>query len=167
MSKYIITALEKKRARLLRSVYRRNTPIVFDALAALGVTRVIVTFDARRGYFDLPGFAAFAGDEPVSLPKTWIAFYFVCTIRAPRIREDVDYVAGAVCQLCEDHVAINSAPGWDQGPGCCGQLTLDVRNRVIHRDYFKDRVLPFQVGITTLRPDSVLLQETLAALDRH
>ncbi len=54
-----------------------NKTVVFDALAAAGITAVIVVFDGEGDNGQIEGIAAHAGDLLLDLPTTTVTTYVV------------------------------------------------------------------------------------------
>jgi hypothetical protein len=119
--------------QLLARAHEMNKTIIFDALAALGVARIIARFRGKNGDPGIPQMLIVdAAGNILQLPKTWITFYFVCDIKAPKIREDEDLLTCALCELCFEYISVQYALGWEQDEGCHGQLTLDITKRTAH-----------------------------------
>ena len=118
------------RAEALRPA---NKAALFDALAAAGVTQVVVAFDGYGDSGQVEGIDTLAGDRTVELPAAAI------TICSPvwgtdEIRRNTMSVHAAIEQFVYDLLA-ETHGGWENNDGAFGEFTFDVATRSISLDY--------------------------------
>lgn len=106
---------------------------LFDALAAAGITQVIVTFDGCGDSGQVEDIDARAGDKVVSLPEAEI------TICSPvwgsdEIRRRTMSVEAAIEQLAYDLLS-ETHGGWENNDGAYGEFVFDVATRVISLEH--------------------------------
>jgi hypothetical protein len=84
-----------------------NKTVVFDALAAVGLTRVTVEFDGEGDNGQINGITAHAGEAPAGLPSTSLNLH-----RAPQDGGDLRTAEGdlrdAIETLCYDYLSRRS-----------------------------------------------------------
>lgn len=118
------------RAEALRPA---NKAALFDALAAAGITQVIVTFDGCGDSGQVEDVYARAGDEEADLPKAGI------TLCSPvwggdEVKRSTMSVEAAIEQFVYDLLA-ETHGGWENNDGAFGEFTFDVATRSISLDY--------------------------------
>lgn len=127
-----IEAEAAARTELAAEALPLNKAALFDALAAAGITVVIVTFDGCGDSGQIGNMEARAGDEPAELPAaieiatpTWDASALHReTLPTSRAIEALAYAF-----LEETH------GGWENNEGAFGEFTFDVAERSIRLDY--------------------------------
>ena len=118
---------------LSASLHADNKRIVFDALEAAGITRVLVQFDGSGDSGQIEEINAVSGDQPRDFPvgkvvigcATWGAAevrYEDCSVR-----DAVETLAYAFLE--ETH------SGWEINEGAYGEFTFTVPDRSIVLDY--------------------------------
>ena len=121
------------RSRLAEEALPGNKAALFDALAAAGMTRVVVTFDGVGDSGQIESIDAQIGDAVALLP--------ICDIeiatpawdgselhrRTLPLGEAIEQLAYAFLE--ETH------GGWENNEGAFGDFTLDVAERAIRLDY--------------------------------
>jgi hypothetical protein len=119
--------------RLNAELRGRSKDALFDALAAAGITHVIVTFD---GYGDSGQFEhveAKAGEETVAMPEARIGIVTAVWGKSEpecstgSVSEAVNHL---VCTLLEE-----THCGWENNEGAYGEFTFDVGSRTITLDF--------------------------------
>jgi len=124
---------EREFARIAKEVLPANKTSLFDALAAAGITKVIVSFDGCGDSGQIETIEAKAGDDLIPLPTVQIeiasAVWGSATIdRQTRpIREAIETLVYDV--LSQEH------GGWENNDGAYGEYTFDVAERTITLDY--------------------------------
>jgi hypothetical protein len=96
-----------------------NKAALFDALAAAGVTHVLVVFDGCGDSGQVEAVTARTGEQPAALPTGDIEFLTV---------------AAAIESLAYDFLS-EVASGWENNDGAYGEFTFDVGERTITLDY--------------------------------
>ena len=110
-----------------------NKTAVFDALAAAGITIVVVAFDGYGDSGQSETIEAKAGDEVAALPSgaveitsaVWGEVEFDRTTMT--VRDAIERLAYDFLQEAHD--------GWENSDGAYGDFTFDVAERTITLDY--------------------------------
>jgi hypothetical protein len=126
---------EKQRAykSLSDSLHAANKKALFDALAAAGITSVLVRFDGCGDSGQIEDIDAVAGDLPRDFPPGTIAIsraYWGTTEPEHsecNVRDAVETLAYALLE--ETH------GGWENNEGAYGEFTFGVAQRTITLDY--------------------------------
>ena len=117
--------------RPLAEMRLQNKTVVFDALAAAGVARVVVSFD---GYSDSGQIERLeVGGAIDVLPATTVEIATPISGEAEPNRQSMS-LADAIEKLVYDFLE-NSHWGWEDGDGAYGEFTFDVVDRTINLDY--------------------------------
>lgn len=123
---------------LVAKVLERNKATLFDALAAIGVSHVLVSFDGYGDSGQIESVDAFAGDEGVDLPDTRVeiarAYWGDVAPEPCRLP-----LAGAI-ETVAFHLLEDNQGGWETGAGAYGEFTFTVAERAIlldHNDRFE------------------------------
>ncbi|MFD1911816.1 DUF6878 family protein [Halodurantibacterium flavum] len=116
---------ERREAELLPV----NKAALFGALAAAGITSVVVTFDGSGDSGQIEDITAQRGEELADLPPG------VITIASaawgdPGIAANTMSVEQAIEQLAYDLLSMKHG-GWENNDGAYGEFTFDVATRVI------------------------------------
>lgn len=119
-----------QRAETLRPA---NKAVLFDALAAAGITQVIVAFDGYGDSGQVESIDAKAGDEDVTLPTGTISLTFAHWEQAEATAQDLT-IAGAVEHMAYDFLS-QTHGGWENNDGAFGDFTFEVAERSITLDY--------------------------------
>jgi hypothetical protein len=110
-----------------------NKPVIFDALAAAGLTLVEVEFDGEGDSGQIEGIYAYAGDARAELPESSITLH-----QAQRAKGDPKTTTvslhDAIETLCYDYLS-QTHGGWENNDGAYGIFRFDVSNRSIHLDF--------------------------------
>jgi hypothetical protein len=114
----------------LRSV---NKAAVFDALAAAGLTLVVVTFDGSSDSGQIENIEAKIDDEIAILPSGPIEIAAAAWGQAEP-KGVLMSVRDAIEQLVFDFLQ-DSHSGWEDNDGAYGDFTFDVAERTITLDY--------------------------------
>ena len=124
---------ERELARIAKQVLPANKTALFDALAAAGITTVIVNFDGCGDSGQIEMIEAKAGDDVIPLPTVQIeiasAAWGSATIdRQTRpLEEAIEILVYDV--LNQEH------GGWENNDGAYGEYIFDVAERTITLDY--------------------------------
>jgi len=127
---------EAKRAaqdRLHAELQPRNKAALFDAVAAAGVTHVVVTFDGYGDSGQIEHIELKAGDATVAMPQAEIEIASAVWAQAEPERSLVS-VADAIERLAYDFLE-QTHGGWEDNDGAYGDFTFDVAARTITLDY--------------------------------
>ena len=110
-----------------------NKTALFDALAAAGITRVLVNFDGCGDSGQIEDMSALAGDAVVTLPESCIEFLEPIGVGEPPNRRTMS-VKEAIEALVYDALQ-ETHSGWENNDGAYGDFTFDVEKRTIELDY--------------------------------
>ena len=128
-----IVAQDQTRAQLAADALPANKAALFDALAAAGITSVVVTFDGCGDSGQIEGIDARAGDILTGLPAVDVEIATPAwdgsgsehrTLPLPQAIEDLAY----------DFLRATHS-GWEINEGAFGEFTFDVGERSIQLDY--------------------------------
>ena len=130
------TAWEQNRVAhecLVAELRPRNKALVFDALAAAGITIVTVSFDGYGDSGQIESIEAQAGGKAADLPQAELE------INAPiwgksEPEGQMISVTEAIEKLAYDFLSeVHS--GWENNEGAYGEFTFDVGEKTISLDY--------------------------------
>jgi hypothetical protein len=119
--------------RLHAELQPRNKAALFDALAAAGVTHVVVSFDGYGDSGQIENIEVKAGDAIVAMPAGEAEIARVAWDQAEPERSLV-CIADAIERLVYD-VLEETHSGWEDNDGAYGDLTFDVAERTVTLDY--------------------------------
>ena len=127
--------LEKDRAftALSDSIRPANKTALFDALAAAGITSVLVHFDGSGDSGQIEDIDATAGERPAEIPNGNIEIAQVRWGDANVERTTLS-VRDAIASLAYDFLE-QTHGGWEDNEGAYGEFTFDVAQRTITLDY--------------------------------
>jgi hypothetical protein len=117
-----------------------NEAIVFEALSAAGITRVLVNFDGAGDGGQIEDANAYAGDKLVDFPATTVTLHRQqygneeLTTHEMSLREAVE-------ELCYGYLEQENA-GWENNDGAFGEFNFDVAERRIALD-FNERFIDY------------------------
>ena len=118
---------------LTDSIRPSNKNALFDALAAAGITSVLVHFDGYGDSGQIEDIDAVAGDKPRDLPAVEIEIAHV-NWGHPEIDRSTCSVRDAIERLAYDFLE-QTHGGWENNEGAFGDFTFDVADRSIKLDY--------------------------------
>jgi hypothetical protein len=110
-----------------------NKAVVFDALAAAGITHVFVEFDGAGDSGQIEGVCARVDDTPVNFPSTTVNLHTTSWNHAELSLKETSLTA-AVEDLCYGCLEQTHA-GWENNDGAYGDFTFDVAERRITLDF--------------------------------
>ncbi|AGK59802.1 hypothetical protein HYPDE_40668 [Hyphomicrobium denitrificans 1NES1] len=119
--------------RLQAELQPRNKAALFDALAAAGVTLVVVTFDGYGDSGQIENVEAKAGDAVIDMPIGEIEMATAVWDQAEPDRSHIS-IADAIERLAYDFLT-DTHCGWENNDGAYGDFTFDVAERTITLDY--------------------------------
>jgi hypothetical protein len=124
---------ERELARIASEVLLANKTALFDALAAAGITTVLVNFDGCGDSGQIEMIEARTGEDDCALPAVEIE------TASPRwgsatIDRQTQPVRDAIEALVYD-VLNQIYGGWENNDGAYGEFTFDVGERTITLDY--------------------------------
>jgi hypothetical protein len=102
-----------------------NKGAVFDALAAAGITHVLVEFDGEGDSGQINDVTAFRGEERANLPAGTVRIHEVPWGDAPQPVATEATLASAIETLCYDYLE-ETHGGWENNDGACGEFRFDV-----------------------------------------
>ena len=109
-----------------------NKTVVFDALAAAGLTSITVEFDGEGDSGQINGIAAHAGEAPAVLPSTALTLH-QASHNGGDLRTTETNLRDAIETLCYDYLT-QCHDGWENNDGAYGTFEFDVPNRTVHLD---------------------------------
>jgi hypothetical protein len=112
---------------------KRNKTIVFKALMAAKVTRVTAEFDGEGDSGQIDGIEAYAGDTPVTLPRTSVTLHRVQWYNKS-LTTDTAALGEAIENFCYDYLEQKHG-GWENNEGAHGTFEFDVANRTITLEF--------------------------------
>jgi len=124
---------ERAYARITQDVLLANKAALFDALAAAGITMVLVNFDGCGDSGQIEMIEAKTGGDDCALPaveiETAAARWGSATIdrRTQPVREAIETIVYDILSQSHD--------GWENNDGAYGDFTFDVTGRTITLDY--------------------------------
>jgi hypothetical protein len=127
---------EAKRAaqdRLHADLQPLNKTALFDALAAAGVTHVILTFDGYGDSGQIENVEAKAGDTLVAMPEGTVEIAEAVWGKPEPARTAVS-IADVIERLVYD-LLTETHCGWENNDGAYGDFTFNVAERTITLDY--------------------------------
>jgi hypothetical protein len=126
-------ALRRDHARCIADIRPINKTMLFDALAAAGLTQIIVTFDGSSDSGQIENIEAKIGDEISALPPGEIEIAAAAWGQAEPERVRMS-IRDAIEQLAFDFLQ-DSHGGWEDNDGAYGDFIFDVAERTITLDY--------------------------------
>ena len=124
---------ERAYARITSEVLTLNKTALFDALAAAGITTVIVNFDGYGDSGQLERIEARTADGDCPLPAIEVEIASANWASASILREPKP-ITEAIETLVYDVLNQNHG-GWENNDGAYGDFTFDVAQRTITLDY--------------------------------
>jgi hypothetical protein len=119
--------------RLHAELQHQNQAALFDALAAAGVTLIVVTFDGYGDSGQIENIEAEAGDAVVAMPAGEVEIAEAIWDQPEPSRSTVS-IADAIERLAYDFLERTHC-GWENNDGAYGGFTFDVAERTITLDY--------------------------------
>jgi hypothetical protein len=110
-----------------------NKQVVFDALAAAGLTRITVEFDGIGDSGQIDEITAYAGDAIAELPLPSLTLHQVAQNKGDPRTTKVS-LREAVETLCYDYLS-QTHGGWENNDGAYGRFEFDVGKRSIYLDF--------------------------------
>ncbi len=121
------------RARLADEALPANKTALFDALAAVGITIVSVTFDGYGDSGQIESVDVRAGEVTATLPDVDVEIATPAWDGAEQHRRTLP-LSEAIEQLAYAFLA-ETHGGWENNGGAYGEFMFDVGDRTIHLDY--------------------------------
>jgi hypothetical protein len=110
-----------------------NKTVLFDVLAAAGITFVIVTFDGYGDSGQIENIEIKAGDEIAELPDKRIEI--LDPIWGSSEIERQTHTVGEAIERMAYAFLRQTHEGWENNDGAYGDFTFDVEERTITLDY--------------------------------
>ena len=123
-------------SRYLEAVTKANAlnkPVIFDALAAAGLTQVTVEFDGAGDSGQIDEITAYADKLPTELPLTSLTLHQAAQNKGDPKTTNVN-LRIAIETLCYDYLS-QTHDGWENNDGASGTFEFDVLDRSIHLDF--------------------------------
>ena len=118
---------------LKAKLFALNKAAFFDAIAPLGVTQVVVTFDGYGDSGQIENIEIRAGGDAIAEPTVMIEFVEAEWGQAEPNRSSTS-IASAAERLTYDVLEWTHS-GWENSDGAYGDVTFDVGAREITLDY--------------------------------
>jgi len=112
----------------------RNKATVIEALIAVSITRVVLTFDGAGDSGQIESVTAFRGDAKAEIPSTVISFEEVTWGRSVSCASRDIPLPNAVEDLCYGYLS-QMYGGWENNDGAFGEFLIDVANRNIEFEF--------------------------------
>ena len=119
--------------RLHAELQPLNKAALFDALAAAGVTLVVVSFDGYGDSGQIENVEVKAGDAVVAMPEGTIEIAEAVWDQPEPDRSAIG-IADVIERLVYD-LLTDTHCGWENNDGAYGDFTFDVAERTITLDY--------------------------------
>jgi hypothetical protein len=120
-------------ARRASELLPANKAVLFDRLAAAGITSVNVNFDGYGDSDQIEDIETKAGDEPIELPDDRIEIIDAIWGRGDLERQTVT-ISEAIELLAYSFLR-QTHEGWENNDGAFGDSTFDVAERTITLEY--------------------------------
>jgi hypothetical protein len=111
-----------------------NKPLVFDALAAAGLTRVTVEFDGEGDSGQISDVTAFSGQAHAPFPSTFLTLHQAAQNNGDPRTTTVN-LHDAIEHLCYDYLS-QCHDGWETDDGSHGTFEFDVPKQTIELDFY-------------------------------
>lgn len=128
-----ILAQSRAFSELCEAVRAGNKTVLFDALAAAGITKVVVHFDGYGDSGQIEDIGAYAGDAKAGIPADTIEIARPRWGKPEANRESCS-LRDAIEALAYDALE-ETHGGWENNEGAFGDFTFDVATRTITLDY--------------------------------
>ena len=132
----VLSDWETKRAaqdRLHAELQPLNKAKLFDALAAAGVTLIVVSFDGYGDSGQIENVEVKAGDTVVAMPESTIEIAEAVWDQPVPNRTTIS-IADLIERLVYD-LLTDTHCGWENNDGAYGDFTFDVAERTVTLDY--------------------------------
>lgn len=128
------TLSDYERHRQIRAqLNERNKAAVFDALAAAGISRVLVEFDGEGDDGQISSVTAFCGEERTEFPQTTVSIQEIAWGNTNAVTTEMT-LEGAIETLCYDYLEVTH-DGWVNNDGAFGEFHFDVAARTIDLEF--------------------------------
>jgi hypothetical protein len=111
-----------------------NKVIVFDALAAAGITHVTVEFDGEGDSGQINGTSARAHDKPIDIPTTAVNLHITGWDQEELTLREMP-LCDALEDLCYGYLEQEHG-GWENNDGAYGEFHIDVTERTIDLEFY-------------------------------
>lgn len=118
---------------LCSTIRPANKQVLFDALAAAGITSVVVCFDGYGDSGQIEDIEVHASDQTAELPTSAIEIA-QAQWGSSDVRQTTLTLRDAIETLAYDLLA-ETHGGWENNEGAFGNFTFDVAARTITLDY--------------------------------
>lgn len=128
-----IKASIARHRKAVTAANEHNNPLVFDLLAAAGITSVTIEFDGEGDSGQIESVIACAGEARVELPKTPVTLQHV-SWNNDTVTDRTEPLPEAIETLCYDYLEQEHG-GWENNDGAFGTFTFDVAKRTIELEF--------------------------------
>ena len=120
-----VAAAYKQHQQLLAQANALNKTAVFDALAAAGISSVIVTFDGEGDSGQIEEYRCYKGDAADASRTTTIELQQAAWSTGRDSTAGISPLREAIETLCYDYLEQEHG-GWENNDGAFGEFTFDV-----------------------------------------
>jgi hypothetical protein len=110
-----------------------NKAVVFDALAAAGITTITAEFDGEGDSGQIESVIACAGESPAELPQTPVTLHRA-SWQNETLTATTEPLREAIETLCYDYLEQEHG-GWENNDRAFGTFTFDVAARTIELEF--------------------------------
>jgi hypothetical protein len=128
-----IEASIKSHRKAVAAANAHNKPVVFDLLAAAGITSVTVEFDGEGDSGQIESVIACAGESRLELPQAPVTLQHA-SWRSETFTDTTQPLPEAIETLCYDYLQQEHG-GWENNDGGFGTFTFDVARRAIELEF--------------------------------
>lgn len=128
----ILESIERHR-KAVTAANEHNKPLVFDILAAAGITSVTVEFDGEGDSGQIQSVIACAGESHLELPQTPVTLHRAAWANET-LTAGTEPLPGAIETLCYDYLEQEHG-GWENNDGAFGTFSFDVAARTIELEF--------------------------------
>ena len=112
----------------------RNRAVLFDALAKVSITTVVVSFDGCGDSGQIENIEARNGDRPVDLPSDAVAIAKPEAWGSANLLDTEGSLTDLIDDLAYDFLA-QTHSGWENNDGAYGEFNFDVVAGTVTLDY--------------------------------
>lgn len=123
-----------ERDRQIRAqLSERNKAVVFDALVAASISRVLVEFDGEGDSGQITSVTAFRGKEHTAFPTSTVSIQEIAWGNTNAVATEMT-LEGAIETLCYDYLE-ETHDGWVNNDGAFGEFHFDIAARTIDLEF--------------------------------
>jgi hypothetical protein len=128
-----VAAVYERHTKALAKANEHNKTVLFDALAALGITTVTVEFDGEGDSGQIEGATAYAGEAHVIMPATPVTLHDA-SWQGDDLTTAETPLPEAIETLCYSYLEQYQG-GWENNDGAFGSFAFDIGKRTIQLEF--------------------------------